>query len=255
MRPAVLVVLAMSMVACGGAKVPTHPTGSPPSPSPPPAPSSPTWTLSGTISETTPTASTPIVDASVTVVDGPNAGSSATSDANGAFQLARLAPGSFLIRTQAANYVERSGSVTLAGDHTVTIELNPVFQMLTTMRNDSVTDDIACFGSFDDFLVPRSLVEACKVDYVLNVHHDGTLNAELTWTDRRTLLSLELYRLHEGNVSGQVFESRAGRLREQMSSNLRAHTQYMVRVNNLGPYGVAPRIRTTPFNLILKHPN
>ena len=255
-RVAVLVAssMSMSMVACGGVGVPTRPSA-PPSPSPPPAPSSQTWTLSGTISETFPTASTRIAGASVTVMDGPNVGWTATSDANGVFHLAQLNPGTVLIRTQAANYVDRSELVTLGEDHTVTIELNPAFRMTTTARNDSIIGGGTCFGWWDYLAGPRAVNEPCKADYVFNVHHDGTLSADLTWTDPRMGLALELYWLRDWQEEIQGMGTNGVGLRHQLTFALHAHSQYLLRVRNFSSSGGAAPAGVTPFSLTMTHPN
>jgi Carboxypeptidase regulatory-like domain len=252
MRHVVLVIALMSAVSCGG-----EGGGSPGSPSPtPPTPAAQTWTLSGTVTETAPTASTLIAGATVTAVAGLDTdGPSVTSDANGVFHLASLAPGDYTIRTRAVNYAESSQPLTLADNQTMTVQLDPVFQMVTATTRDVITGDPSCPGYWDYSKsdVPRTAAsEPCQVDFLFDVHHEGTLHAELAWADRRFGLSTELYRSDRGLPSGRAIEPRAGGSR-LVSYDVDAHAQYVVRVGFDG--GGSPPAGTTEFTLTVTRPN
>lgn len=245
MRQTLLVVLALvSSVSCGdgGSASPSIPTPVGSTPIPP----SGTLTLAGTVTETAPTASTRIAGATITVVEGPNAGRSATSDANGTFQLATLQSGTFTIRVRAADYVERSQSVTLTADQTVTIELDPVFEIVTTTTNASLSGGDACGGYWDDDIGPDS----CRVHHVVNMHHDGTLTAELTWTDPTAVPSMRVYRSSNGQPFGQGFGDG-----QKFSLNLFAHQQYVVEVRRFNEGGGSPPAGISAFSLTVTHPN
>jgi hypothetical protein len=178
----------------------------------------------------------------VRISDGPNAGLSATTDANGAFRFASIQPGTFTVATGAEDYIARSQGFTLTGDQTVTIELDPVFQVLTTTRNDSLGGGgDACAGYWDDPPVP----DPCRVEYVLDVHHNGTFTAALTSTDPETEFGVELY----GHPSG------SGMLRGRMSAEVYAHRQYLVVVRKFSRWGGSPPARIAPFSLTLTRPN
>lgn len=89
------------------------------------SPSSPsgvqTATLSGTVADTT--GGTAVANATVTVVDGPDASRAATTNATGAFSLPGLRLGGFRIRVQREGYEELSQSVSLAADMALTVRL------------------------------------------------------------------------------------------------------------------------------------
>jgi Carboxypeptidase regulatory-like domain len=259
MRPVMFVVVAVvSTLSCGdgGGGVPSSPT---PQPDPQPLPQ--TWTLSGTISETAPTASARIANATVTIASGPDAGRSVRSDANGVFQLEGLQPAQFTVRTQAANYVEGSQFVTLTGNQTIAIGLDPVFQMVTTTRDDSVSGGDACPGYWDGSYSAQTdtgrsaAIAECEVHYVFDVHHDGTLSTVLSWTNRETNLSTELYYSDQGQPTGQGISPRGDRSRQPVSYDVDAHTQYVVRVRNLSPGGGSPPAGITAFTLTVTRPN
>ena len=117
-----------------------------------------TWMMVGSGTETAPTTSKTIGGATITVMNGPEAGWSTTSDANGAFQLmlnkqSRWTPrvGQITVRIQAANYPERSVSIPLTHKGNVMVELDPVFQMVsTTLRKETVvSSDETCPGWWD----------------------------------------------------------------------------------------------------------
>ncbi len=246
MRHVLLCVALLSTVACGDrtGRSPASPT---PTPTPTPAPTPPpqTFSFSGTVSETAPTTSTRIAGARVRVIEGPNAGLTAMTDANGVFQLA-LQPGAFWIDTGAAGYVELSQFITLTGDQKVTIGLDPVFQMVTTTRNETLTGGgNQCPGYWDYGFAS----DPCKVEFVLDVHHGGQLTTTLTSTDRDTMLHVELYRSADGFPTG------AGILRGKDSAILDAHKKYVLQVRKFDPGGGPPPAGATSFTLSFTHPN
>jgi Carboxypeptidase regulatory-like domain len=108
MRKLVLA-LVIGAVACGS-KTPTAPTA-------PPAPAS--YMLSGNVTSS----GTPVVGATVIVLDGPNANRRATTSAGGAFQLSGLQAGGFTASIAAADYETTTRAVTLIADVTLNIEL------------------------------------------------------------------------------------------------------------------------------------
>lgn len=246
MRHVLLVVALLSTVGCGdGARrSPGSPTPTPTA-TPTPTPQPQTFSFSGTVSETAPTTSTRIAGARVRIIDGPNAGQTAMTDANGAFQLA-LQPGAFWIDTGAAGYVELSQFITLNGDHKVAIGLDPVFQMVTTTRNETLSGGgNQCPGYWDDFPAP----DPCKVEYLLDVHHSGKLTTALTSTDKDTALHVELFRSADGSPTG------AGILRGQDSATLDAHKRYVLQVRKFDTGGGSPPVGTTSFTLTFTRPN
>jgi Carboxypeptidase regulatory-like domain len=252
MRAVALVLALMTTVACADDRggLPSSPTPQP-DPQPPPQ----TWTLSGTISETAPTASTRIANATVTIVSGPDDGRSVRSDANGAFQVAGLKPAQFTVRTQSPNYVDGSHFVTLDRDQTIAIGLDPVFQIVTTTKEDSISGGDACPGYWDYWSSPQTgagranAAAACQVDYLFDVHHDGTLTAEVAWTDPRSHLFTELYRTHDGQPSNSLIDPRGD------GYDVHGHQQYIVRVRSVSTGGGPPPAGTTTFRLTVTRPN
>lgn len=248
-----LVVAWMLSPSCGHG-LPTAPTPTAPTPSaaPPPSPSAQTMTLSGTVSETAPTESTHIAGARVMVYDSPDLGRSAITDANGAFQITGLMPGTLALSIQAAGFVEGKQAVTLTQDQVVAVQLDPVFQIVTTARSDSISGGDTCRGYWDYATVqvtPTGGSHPCQVDYLLNLHHNGTFTAELTWTDRETEPFIELYRSSGGQPIHLPGDS------THVSGELDAHTQYIVRVSKFSNGGGAPPAGISPFTLRLTHPN
>jgi hypothetical protein len=82
-------------------------------PEPPPA----LYTLSGTVRDEN--SGRMLVGGTVDIVDGPDAGKSASTDAGGAYSLSGLAGGSFMVRATSRGYVPREQAVTLARDSTL----------------------------------------------------------------------------------------------------------------------------------------
>jgi hypothetical protein len=243
MRQVVLGIALMSAVSCGGEGGLPDARESPTSPTP----MNPAWTLSGTVSESFPTGSTRIAGATVWAVAGLDAdGPFTTTDGSGVFQLVALPPGNYTIRVRAADYVESTQPLTLAGNQTLAIHLDPVFQMVRTTREDSITVSGSCPGPWDDG-------QPCIVPYVFNSHHDGTLTAELVWTDREVAMFTSLFRADGGQPSGQEIDVRVDEGR-RFIYDVSARTQYVVQVNAfMDTYTTPPRV--TPYTVTLTHPN
>jgi hypothetical protein len=81
----------------------------------------PRFQLNGTINESGTTH--PIAGATVTVVDGPDAGRSAVTDAGGAYTLANLTTGSFNLRATRTDYETQTIAVSLTADARVDFAL------------------------------------------------------------------------------------------------------------------------------------
>ena len=109
-------------------------------PSPTPTPTAATFSLTGTVADST-TASG-IGGAAVRIVDGPNAGKSATTDGSGNYSLTGLQLSGFTVSVSAASYVPQSRGVTLTSNQTLSFGLNhpptPNFT-LTGQVTDSAT--------------------------------------------------------------------------------------------------------------------
>jgi len=87
-----------------------------------PLSAAPTFTLSGVVTEEN-TAGRPIAGGLVQVVDGANAGKSASTDGNGSYTLADLASGSFTVRATAGGYNAAERAVTINEDTRLDLRL------------------------------------------------------------------------------------------------------------------------------------
>ena len=92
------------------------------------APASPTpvatsFTLSGTVNETSPITGV-VSDVRIDVLDGPNAGRSAMTDSNGRYSMSGLASGQFQLRATKSGYVRVDRNVSL--DSNMTLDLSVV---------------------------------------------------------------------------------------------------------------------------------
>ena len=113
--------LLLTLAGCGG--------NSYPGPSPTPTPTPSTFTLTGEIIDSAAgdsAAGALISGASVTVIDGPNAGRSGTTNGSGRYTISGLQPGGFTARARAQYYNEASKPVTLTSDQGLNFSLAPI---------------------------------------------------------------------------------------------------------------------------------
>jgi hypothetical protein len=141
----------------------------------------------------------------------------------------------------AANYIEGSQTVTLTENQTVAVELSPTFQMVTTTSNESISVSNGCPSYWD---VPDG---RCEADFVFNVHHDGSLTADVTPMDPDASFALELYR-----AEGTVILSSPLPWRVDGSALVYARNQYRLRVRQLA---VERGSRITSFRLTVTRPS
>lgn len=138
------------LVACGGGGGGNPAKPSAPS-SPAPTPSPTTFTLNGKVTETAPTASTPIAGARVSIGDGPNAGRSTTTDASGNYTFASLERSGFTVTASANGYEPRSQGVDLTTNRTLNFELRSLGPRTTFGSGQHlVGKDIAAGRYFSD---------------------------------------------------------------------------------------------------------
>jgi Carboxypeptidase regulatory-like domain len=236
MRRLLFVVASLSAVSCGGGATPTGP-----------APATPgSFTLSGAVSETAPTASTPIGGAAVALLEGPNVGST-TTDATGRFRLSALRPGTITVRIRATDHVDNLQVVEITGDKSLEIQLDPVFRMVTTTSIESISGGgNDCPGYWDTY--PEN--PACAVDFALNVHHGGSLRAEAATADPEIAFSMELHVSVDGRIAG------AGTPLDSSSVvDVRGHTQYVIRVRKFSSSGASPPPGVASFTFTVTRPS
>lgn len=250
MRQLLLAVTLMSVVSCGaGGGSPSGPTPQPQPQTPQPQPQA--VTLSGTVSETDPTAATRVAGATVTIIDGAFAGRSATTDASGAFQLDVPSTGAVTLRTRAADYVERTQAITPVDHQAVAIELDPVLQIVTTSSSAAISTGGGCPGYWD--YDPYDPV--CTSATLLNVHHAGTLTADLRWTDSNTFPFVQLFRSADGHPKGAPFPAVTDGSGLSFRVDIYAHTQYVLVVSKFGRSGDSAPPGTSSFDLTVTRPN
>lgn len=104
--------------------------------SPTPSPSPTTFSLSGKVNNMNTSAA--VAGASVSIVDGPNAGKSTTTDMSGNYSFTALQQSGFTVNASAANYISQSLGVTLTSSRTLNFSLRP--QPAGITLNGRVTD-------------------------------------------------------------------------------------------------------------------
>jgi hypothetical protein len=113
-----IIVGTVFVISCGG-----NNGGGSSSPSSP-TPTTTTFTLNGRVTETGATVTTAIVNANVSIGDGPNIGRSTTSDASGNYTLPNLQRSAFAVTASAEGYKSKSQSVNLTSDTTLDFGLD-----------------------------------------------------------------------------------------------------------------------------------
>jgi carboxypeptidase family protein len=232
----VLVILALFAGGCGNA--PTAPTA--------PSQPGPTFSLTGSVTESAPTQDTRLAGATIVLHGSPDGSRPVTTDATGAFAIPGLQRATFTVQIQAAGYVEQFVNVTLDRDQRIEVQLDPVLQTLTTTTSDSITNGGGCPGYWDDL----TLSNPCAAMQVINVHYAGTLTGAVAWSDQSVGLVAELYRSDGGHPVGSPTT-----VDERTAIALSAHRQYVIRVTKYSSGGGSAPAGTTPFTLVLTRPN
>jgi hypothetical protein len=232
--------------ACSGG-TPASPT---PPPNPPAAPS-PIVTccaLGGMVTETSPTSSTIVAGATVTVVAGLDTGLMTTSDGGGRYLFARLQLGALTVRTSAAGYDDTLQTLTLTDDRPgFGLQLNPTAASVFEQFNETVSAQDPVCASYE---VATRL--PCK-SYVIALHSAGTVDAVLNWDDDMAVssaLALELVRepgTNQGDSIALSHVTQGNPNREQVIATVPPGI-YTVRVLYQRPLG------PQAFILTMNHP-
>jgi hypothetical protein len=130
-RERLIVLLVVWTCACSGGKSTVT------SPSATPNPTA-TFSLAGKIRNLF--TGSAISGATVSIVDGPNAGKAVTTDAAGAFGFTALRQSGFTVTASAANYVSQSQGVTLTSTQVLNFQLQP--QLIAFTFTGRVTDAV-----------------------------------------------------------------------------------------------------------------
>jgi hypothetical protein len=150
------------------------PVTSAPTPAPAPAPAAPTFSVSGTISETAPTASTRVGDAEVQLSGGVATG----SVADGTFTIPNVTSGSYSLRIAKSGYETQTIPVTVAGANVtgIQVSLMPVWRLINReISAELAPDSPPCAGT----------TRPCN-SYTIASHHGGEVRAFLAWSSDTT---------------------------------------------------------------------
>lgn len=85
-----------------------------------------TFTLSGIVTETPPTTSTALAGVRVTIIDGANQGKTATTGADGRYQITGVVNGGYTVTAQLAGYTAVALPVGINGNTTLDFRLDPI---------------------------------------------------------------------------------------------------------------------------------
>ena len=116
---------------------------------------------------------TPIADAVITVVDGPQAGSTAIPDSNGQYALAGLTGTAMRIQASSPGHEQQTYTVNPATTATLDFKLKPVRQLLTETVSGTISAHMSYACDYDG--------DGCR-EWSLPVHHSGELKASLIWS-------------------------------------------------------------------------
>lgn len=172
----IAVISALTLTACDSddPAAPPAATAPTPVPTPPPAPAGPTFTVSGTISETAPTTSTRVPEAEVQLSGGVATG----SIGDGTFTIPNVASGTYTLRVAKAGYETATPSVTVSGANVSGIQVNllPVFRWVDQEFYHQLGpgSSSSCPGLTDG--------RPCR-SYPVASHHSGDVRAFAAWNN------------------------------------------------------------------------
>jgi len=91
----------------------------------------PTFTLSGLVTETPPTTSTVLAGVRVTIIDGPNQGKTATTGADGRYAITGVVNGGYTVTAVLAGFTTVALPVGITGNTTLDFRLDPLSPRMT----------------------------------------------------------------------------------------------------------------------------
>lgn len=175
------------------------------------------FALSGTVTESAPTASKRIAGARVEVADGEHRGKSAITNAEGNYRIEGLS-GNLNVNVSAAGYESTGRGFDMSTDRTATFGLRPVFQMLSQEFGGTISGGETTICSDGVFTRP------CKT-VTVDIHHSGALRADLDWFGGAADLDLSLW-----NGSSLIAASRTATQSEMVSSNVSGGNSYQLKI-------------------------
>ena len=182
---AAVVVSALTLTACDSDDPESPPPVTTPTPVPtPPTPSGPTFTVSGTISETAPTTSTRVSEAEVQLSGGVATG----SVGDGTFTIPNVANGSYTLRVAKAGYETATQTVNVSGAAVSGIQVNllPVFRWVNQEFYHQLGPGSSgsCPGLTDG--------RPCR-SYPVASHHSGDVRAFAAWNGTAADFDMEFW--------------------------------------------------------------
>jgi hypothetical protein len=228
----VVLIFAAAAVACDdGPSAPSSTPAPAPAPAPAPPPPAPTFSVSGSIVETPPTAGRPVENVQVSIENGP----SATSQSDGLFSLSGVAAGTHSVRFSKTDFETRMLTVTV-GSSDVTglvVSLPPANRIVSAEYEGKLApEEATCHGTS----------RSCD-DYPAGAHHPGRVEAFVTWPSDNTELDLELRCNNE--LVEEAFKK--GGTTEELSATVRGGEACRIHVLHSG--------EPVTYRLFLKHPN
>lgn len=203
--------LVIAAIACNKSS-PSQPTQNPTTTvttTVPPTQQTPRWNLSGTVTETPPTTSRRLANATVRIVDGPNAGQQTTSGGDGSFTFVGLEQAGFTVVASLDGYQQASTGVNLTANRSVDLRLNPnPITIHETFTGQLSGGDSTCSDGL--FTKPCKRVN-------LPVHNRGTIDGQLEWTGGCNDLDLGLW---SSGGSQPIAKSDGVTGREHVSANV-----------------------------------
>jgi hypothetical protein len=153
-----------------------------PTPAPAPAPAGPTFTVSGTVSETAPTTSTRVPEAEVQLSGGVATG----TVGDGTFTIPNVSNGSYTLRVAKAGYETVTQTVTVSGASVsgVTVNMLPVFRWVDQEHYHQLGGSSSCPGLTDG--------RPCR-SYPVASHHSGDVRAFLARNTTAADFALEFW--------------------------------------------------------------
>ncbi|HVB38752.1 MAG TPA: carboxypeptidase-like regulatory domain-containing protein [Vicinamibacterales bacterium] len=191
--------------------------------------------LSGRVTESAPTTNVGLPGVDVQAWAGTRQVTSAKSDAEGHYYLQGLT-GNIQLRVSAPGYIDNQADLLAFRDQNMDLTLTPEPKTIDqTLTGQVKSTDPQCY-----------LIHACQV-YTINAHHDGPIDATLTWPDEDVYLMLQLFVPATGRIITQGEDLFVAK--QAISASLDAGTRYQLRV--VYENGSKP----TTFTLVTTHPN
>lgn len=174
--------------------------------------------LDGRIRETAPSSATVVAGASMRIVDGTNAGATATSDGNAYYVFPSIEGGTFNVQVSKDGYEPLTQSVTLSANRNQDFFLTPVRRTINETLTGTISGgDAVC----TDNITPKPCAR-----FSFGVHHTDTAEAVLSWAGGTNDLDLELWR----GTTRLASSLSASRNEERVSSSVVAGNSYQWRV-------------------------